>query len=175
MPVVFDRHAGRIEFPGRDDVIAAAAIVVGILDAEDAGGLFFHGLGPRGIPLNEDFIRTLGGEGGTDASYEKSDQDNECFHNFLFDFSGGSSRNSLEVIALMSIFIRCCRSFEFRGGNNLFGKRFEPRIAAQWIEERINSDPPYVSTGAILITLFKQAKGLFFVAESNINESKAVG
>ena len=37
-------------------------------------------------------------------------------------------------------------------------------IVAQWIDQRVNSDPTYVRTRAILIALFKPAKRLLFVA-----------
>src|SRR5207245_3211263 len=57
--------------------------------------------------------------------------------------------------------------------NNLFGERFEPRLAAQWIEQRVDSDISYVRTGAILITLFKPAECLLFVAKAEINEGNA--
>ena len=67
------------------------------------------------------------------------------------------------------------RSLEFRAWNNLFGERFEPRIAAEWVEQRVNSDIAYVRPGAILITLFKPAERLLFVAQSEINKGKAVG
>src|SRR5205823_773634 len=30
--------------------------------------------------------------------------------------------------------------FELRGWNNFFGERFETRIAAEWVEQRVNSD-----------------------------------
>ena len=58
--------------------------------------------------------------------------------------------------------------------NNLFRERFEPRIAAEWVEQRVNSDISYVRTGAILITLFKPAERLLFVAQAKINKGKAV-
>src|SRR5436309_3411870 len=64
---------------------------------------------------------------------------------------------------------------EFAQRNNFLGERFETRIAAQWVEQRINSDISYVGTGAILITLFKPAECLLFVAQAEINEGKAVG
>ena len=35
---VLDRHTGGVEFPGRHDLIAAPAIVVGILDAHRSAG-----------------------------------------------------------------------------------------------------------------------------------------
>src|SRR5439155_13638526 len=59
--------------------------------------------------------------------------------------------------------------------NNLFRQRFEARIAAQRVEQRVNSDISYVRTGAILVTLFKPVECLLFVAQSNINKGKAVG
>ena len=46
---------------------------------------------------------------------------------------------------------------------------------AQWIEQRINSDKSYVRARAILITLFKPAERLLFIAQSQINKGKAVG
>src|SRR6266480_4359905 len=64
---------------------------------------------------------------------------------------------------------------ELRSGNNLFRQRFETRIAAQRVEERVNSDISYVRARAILITLFKPAQRLLFIAQSEINEGKAVG
>src|SRR5881397_1833310 len=64
---------------------------------------------------------------------------------------------------------------EFARRNNLFRQRFETRIAAQWVEQRVDSDISYVRTGAILITLFKPAQRLLFVAQAEINEGKAVG
>src|SRR5437867_6994878 len=64
---------------------------------------------------------------------------------------------------------------ELRSGNNLFRERFEPRIAAQRVEQRVNPDISYVRTGAILVTLFKPAECLLFVAQGKINEGKAVG
>src|SRR5205823_10104403 len=77
---------------------------------------------------------------------------------------------------------RSCRSSRFGSGfvsefacrNNLFRERFKLRLAAQWIDERVNSDPPDVSTGAILITLFEPAQRLLFVAECEINNRKAI-
>src|SRR5438876_12006374 len=60
---------------------------------------------------------------------------------------------------------------EFARRHNLFRQRFETRIA----EQRVNSDISYVRTGAILITLFKPAECLLFVAQSKINKGKAVG
>ena len=44
----------------------------------------------------------------------------------------------------------------------------------QWIEKRVNSNPPNVSAGAILIALFEPAKRLLFVVECEINNSKAI-
>src|SRR5262245_48065149 len=75
---------------------------------------------------------------------------------------------------------RSCRSSfrrpaELARRHNLFGERFEARIAAQRIDKRVNSNPAYVGTGVILITLFKPAKRFFFVAKSKINKSKAIG
>src|SRR6266487_4073919 len=64
---------------------------------------------------------------------------------------------------------------EFAHRNNLFRKRFETRIAAEWVEQRVNSDKSYVRARAILITLFKPAQRLLFVAQSKINKGKAVG
>ena len=64
---------------------------------------------------------------------------------------------------------------EFAHRNNLFRKRFETRIAAEWVEQRVNSDKSYVRARAILITLFKLTERLLFVAQSKINKGKAVG
>src|SRR5947209_19319711 len=70
----------------------------------------------------------------------------------------------------------CCRFIsKLRRGNNFFGERFETRIAAEWVEQRVNSDISYVRARAILITLFKPAQRLLFVAQTEINEGKAVG
>src|SRR2546430_16183810 len=54
--VVFDRHTGAIEFPGSNDVIAAAAIVIGIFSAHRAVSLAFHGLRAGWGALNADFV-----------------------------------------------------------------------------------------------------------------------
>src|SRR2546423_7800810 len=70
--------------------------------------------------------------------------------------------------------LRGCLCSKLPRRNNLFRYRFEPRIAAQWVDERVNSNPPYVRTGAILITLFKPAESLLFVAEREINNRKAI-
>src|SRR4030095_891843 len=59
--------------------------------------------------------------------------------------------------------------------DNLLRERFEARIAPQWIEERVDSNKPYVGPGAILIRPFDPAKRLFFVAESEINKREGKG
>src|SRR6266702_277536 len=70
----------------------------------------------------------------------------------------------------------CCRFIsKLRRGNNLFRERFEARIAAERVEQRVNSDISYVGTGAILITLFKPAQRLLFVTQAKISKGKAVG
>src|SRR4030095_14144136 len=71
-----------------------------------------------------------------------------------------------------SSFRRCA---EVARRDNLLRERFEPRITAQWIEERVDSNKPYVGPGAILIRSFDPAKRLFFVAESQINKSEGKG
>src|SRR6266550_8059085 len=53
---VFNRHTGAIEFPGCRDVIAAAAIVIGIFSAHRSIGLAFHGLRAGLVALNENLI-----------------------------------------------------------------------------------------------------------------------
>ncbi len=58
---VFDRNAGRVDFPSCNDVITAAAIVVGILDARGTGRIGLHALRAGRIALNEYFICALGG------------------------------------------------------------------------------------------------------------------
>src|SRR5262245_6870459 len=67
------------------------------------------------------------------------------------------------------------RPAEFARRHNFLRERFETRIAAQWIEQRIDSNPAYVIPGAILIGLFKPTERLFFVAQSEIGKSKAIG
>src|SRR5262249_42528045 len=54
--VVFDWHAGGVEFPGSDDVIAAAAIVIGIFSAHRTVRLTFHGLRAGWVALNENLV-----------------------------------------------------------------------------------------------------------------------
>ena len=73
-----------------------------------------------------------------------------------------------------SSFLCCGFVSELSGWNNLLGKRFEAWVAVQWIEKRVNSNPPNVSTGAILIALFEPAKRLLFVVEREINNGKAI-
>src|SRR5438128_5690502 len=74
---------------------------------------------------------------------------------------------SEEVLRVHSELLRTTR-------DDFFRERFETRITAQRIEERVNSDIPYVRTGAILITFFKPAERLLFVAKPEIDKSKAV-
>ncbi len=59
MTVVFDRQAGVIEFPTRSDVIAAAAIVIGIFSAHCAVRLDLNGLCASRVPLNKYFVSAL--------------------------------------------------------------------------------------------------------------------
>ena len=51
---------------------------------------------------------------------------------------------------------------------------FETWIAAQWIDEGVDSNPAYVRTSSILIALFQPPKRFFFIAESEINNDEAV-
>ena len=54
--VVFDRHTGAIEFPSRNDVIATAAVVVGIFCAHCTVGLTFDSLRASRVALNENLV-----------------------------------------------------------------------------------------------------------------------
>ena len=56
---VFGRNAGGIDFPSGNDVIAAAAIVVGIFSADGAGRFSLHGLCAGQVALQEYLVRTL--------------------------------------------------------------------------------------------------------------------
>jgi hypothetical protein len=57
--IVFNRDTGVIEFPTRSDVVAAAAIVVGIFSAHGAVGLSFDGLRAGRVTLNKNFVGTM--------------------------------------------------------------------------------------------------------------------
>src|ERR1051325_102731 len=87
---------------------------------------------------------------------------------------GQRSAVSIRRRSCRSSFLRCGLISELSSRNNLFRQRFETWIAVQWIEQRINSDPSDVRTGAIPIGLFEPAKRLLFFAEPEIDQSKAV-
>ena len=53
---VFNRHTGAIELPGCNDVIAAAAIVVGIFGVHRSVSLPFYGLRAGLVALDENFV-----------------------------------------------------------------------------------------------------------------------
>src|SRR5437762_719328 len=57
--IVFDRHTGTIELPTRSDVIAAAAIVVGIFSAHCTVRLRLNGLAASRVTLDEDFVGAM--------------------------------------------------------------------------------------------------------------------
>src|SRR5581483_8210040 len=54
--IVLDWHTGAVEFPACSDVIAAAAIVVGVFSAHCAVGLGLDSLGARRVTLNKNFV-----------------------------------------------------------------------------------------------------------------------
>ena len=102
------------------------------------------------------------------ATWTKEPTDDRISHRDLVDIA--PLQLGKEVVDLHFV-----ARTEFARRNNFSGERFKTRIAAQWIEQRINSDIAYVRTGAILITLFKPVESLLFLAQSDINKGKAVG
>src|SRR5947207_12913887 len=59
MAVVFNRDTSVIEFPTRSDVIAAAAIVVGIFSTRCPVGLDLYGLRASRVILNKNFVGAM--------------------------------------------------------------------------------------------------------------------